>query len=64
MNDESENADNYDYSKRDPLFAGAERTCLWELKVLSAHFHPTVRKFVKSIISGETINYEGTIYDI
>ena len=52
----------YDMNKRDPLFAGAETTCIWELKLLCAHYHPTVRKFASSIISGTPINYEGTCF--
>lgn len=55
MKEELEQVQRYDPTKRDPLFAGAEKTCLWELKALCAHFHPTVRKFANSIITGQPI---------
>lgn len=62
MEDEPENREHYDPNKRDPCFAGAEKTCLWELKTMSNHFHPTVRKFANAIIAGEPIQYEGIIF--
>ncbi|CAN8074282.1 unnamed protein product [Agarophyton chilense] len=36
-------------SKRDPRFAGAEKSCLWEMLALSSHFHPSVSMFAKII---------------
>lgn len=41
--------DIYDPSKRDPKFARAERSSLWEAVTLTAHYHPSIAKFAKSI---------------
>jgi ribosome biogenesis protein MAK21 len=41
----------YDASKREPKYAGAEGTCLWELAPLAAHFHPSVRTFADAVMS-------------
>jgi ribosome biogenesis protein MAK21 len=35
----------YSLLKRNPRFAGAEHSSLWELCLLSNHFHPTIRKW-------------------
>ncbi|CAO1626789.1 unnamed protein product [Jaminaea pallidilutea] len=45
----------YDPSKRDPRFAKARSTCLWELTALLDHFHPTVRLLTSQVISGEAL---------
>lgn len=39
----------YDPFKRDPQYAGAEHSCLWELVSLCNHFHPSIAKFAKSL---------------
>lgn len=39
----------YDPAKRDPKFSGAESTSLWEAVSLSAHFHPSVSLFAKTL---------------
>lgn len=39
----------YDLQKRDPQFAGAERSSLWELAAVCSHFHPSVSLFAKTI---------------
>ncbi|KAJ8270964.1 hypothetical protein GJAV_G00121250 [Gymnothorax javanicus] len=49
----------YDPMHRNPLFCGADRSTLWELKKLSAHFHPSVALFAKTILQGEFIQYTG-----
>ncbi|KAJ8008883.1 hypothetical protein DPEC_G00083060 [Dallia pectoralis] len=49
----------YDPLHRNPLFCGADHTTLWELHRLSAHFHPSVSLFAKTILQGEFINYTG-----
>ena len=41
----------YDGRKRDPTHANADRTCLWELIPLLAHFHPTVSLFASHLLS-------------
>ncbi len=54
-------ATHYDAAKRDPQFAGAEHSCLWELAVLAAHYHPSVRKFAEHIMRSPkgTLEYQG-----
>ncbi|KAI8820210.1 CBF/Mak21 family-domain-containing protein [Fimicolochytrium jonesii] len=45
----------YDGRKRDPLFAGAESSCLWELCQFATHFHPTVALYASTLLSGQPI---------
>ena len=54
MKEEEEQA-KYDMNKREPIYAGAENTLLWELSLLASHYHPTVRKFATQIINGQPI---------
>jgi len=51
----------YDYTpgKRDPTFACADKSCLWELNILSQHYHPSVSKWAQFILSNTPINYKG-----
>jgi ribosome biogenesis protein MAK21 len=49
----------YDPFKRDPKFAKAENSSLFELKVLSNHPHPTISKWSSSLLKGESLEYEG-----
>ncbi|KAJ1082064.1 hypothetical protein NDU88_002234 [Pleurodeles waltl] len=49
----------YDPLNRNPLFCGADRTSLWELRKLSEHFHPSVAHFAKTILDGNSIQYTG-----
>jgi ribosome biogenesis protein MAK21 len=55
----------YDARKRDPLYANADRVCLWELVPLANHFHPTVALYAKSLLSGSPIPVpkDATNYD-
>jgi len=46
----------YDMSKREPQFSNADTTCLWELSLLSKHYHPGVRKFVSSLFHNKSIS--------
>lgn len=39
----------YDPAKRDPLYARAEESCLWEIVALCAHYHPSVVRFAKRL---------------
>ncbi|KAF3910355.1 hypothetical protein ABW21_db0209890 [Orbilia brochopaga] len=39
----------YDGRKRDPLFANADRSSLWELIPFLSHFHPTVALYANSL---------------
>eukprot|EP01134_Creolimax_fragrantissima_P000497 CFRG0497T1 len=47
----------YDPIKREPLYAGADTTCLWELTLLARHYHPSVAKFAATILMGRPITY-------
>jgi ribosome biogenesis protein MAK21 len=51
----------YDPLKRDPRYAGAEASCLWELAPLALHFHPSVRKFADDVLAspGAPVAYGG-----
>ena len=51
--------DYYDMLKREPKYSNADKTCLWELRIFSNHFHPSVRKFAQSLIEGKPIEYGG-----
>ena len=41
----------YNMSHRNPQFSGAESSCLWELKELCLHYHPSVQLFAKKLAS-------------
>lgn len=49
----------YDYTARNPRFAGGEHAILTELIPLSRHYHPTVATFASRIINGKSIYYDG-----
>ncbi|VVC42505.1 Armadillo-type fold,Armadillo-like helical,CCAAT-binding factor [Cinara cedri] len=49
----------YDYTARNPKFAGGEYAILAELVSLSRHYHPTVATFASRIIAGKSIYYDG-----
>ncbi|XP_019631116.1 PREDICTED: CCAAT/enhancer-binding protein zeta-like [Branchiostoma belcheri] len=49
----------YDPQGRNPLYCGADGSCLWELCKLANHFHPSVALFAKKILDGEVIQYSG-----
>ncbi|KAF2496343.1 CCAAT/enhancer-binding protein zeta [Lophium mytilinum] len=42
--------DLYDGRKRDPEYAAADASCLWELLPLQAHYHPSVQLFAKRLL--------------
>jgi ribosome biogenesis protein MAK21 len=46
----------YDGDKRDPRYARAEHTCLWDLTPLLSHFHPSVALCAKQLLLGEQIS--------
>lgn len=52
-------ANRYDPFKRDPKFAKAENSALFEISLLSQHPHPTINKWSKSLIKGESLEYNG-----
>jgi ribosome biogenesis protein MAK21 len=43
----------YDPFKREPLYANADNTLLYELLVLKNHYHPTVKLYTNAIINNE-----------
>ncbi|XP_025419638.1 CCAAT/enhancer-binding protein zeta [Sipha flava] len=49
----------YDYTARNPRFAGGEYAILAELIPLSRHYHPSVATFASRIIAGKSIYYDG-----
>ncbi|GAB9472571.1 Ccaat-box-binding transcription factor [Globisporangium polare] len=53
--------DSYDPRKRNPLYAGAENACAWELHHLVHHYHPSVQVFARQLIENKTtgIQYSG-----
>ncbi|GAA5909236.1 hypothetical protein JCM5296_006103 [Sporobolomyces johnsonii] len=46
----------YDGKKREPRFANAQNSCLWELTPLLSHWHPTVVQYASHILHGEPIS--------
>ena len=49
----------YNSNHRNPLYAGAEKSCLWEILPILSHFHPSVMHFATSIVNAEEIGYKG-----
>ena len=49
----------YDALKREPKYANAESTPLFELVHLTYHTHPTVQLWAKNLLNGQLINYNG-----
>jgi ribosome biogenesis protein MAK21 len=58
--------DKYDARKRDPEYAQADLSCLWELLPLQAHYHPSVHVLASRIINQEPIKEkpDPTIYTL
>ncbi|KAA1133156.1 hypothetical protein PGTUg99_022269 [Puccinia graminis f. sp. tritici] len=46
----------YDGRKRDPSYANADKSCLWELVPLLSHYHPAVSLNASQLLSGEPIS--------
>ena len=44
------NTNSYRPKDRNPLYCGAEHSCLWELVRLSHHYHPSVCHFARTLI--------------
>jgi ribosome biogenesis protein MAK21 len=47
----STDTSDYDSRKRDPLFAQAEESSLWELSPLLSHYHPTVQLYAENLLN-------------
>lgn len=45
----------YDGRKRDPQFANAAASCLWELAPLLSHYHPSVALHASQLLYGQNI---------
>ncbi|KAI9841745.1 MAG: hypothetical protein M1837_000406 [Sclerophora amabilis] len=45
----------YDARKRDPEHSNAEKSCLWEIVPLLAHFHPSVSMFASKLLQNDTM---------
>ncbi|KAF5851569.1 hypothetical protein GGP41_004358 [Bipolaris sorokiniana] len=56
----------YDSRKRDPEYARADLSCLWELLPLQAHYHPSVHVLASKIVNQEPIKEkpDPTIYTL
>ncbi|KAI9503222.1 RNA-binding ribosome biosynthesis protein mak21 [Coemansia spiralis] len=46
----------YDPLKRDPQFAHADDSCLWEATMLMHHFHPSITHSTQQIFNGEQVS--------
>ncbi|XP_040565499.1 CCAAT/enhancer-binding protein zeta [Lepeophtheirus salmonis] len=49
----------YNPFSRNPLYAGAEMSHLWELNYLNTHYHPSVSLFATNICCNTPISYSG-----
>ncbi|AMD18714.1 HBL188Wp [Eremothecium sinecaudum] len=45
----------YDPRKRDPRFANAEKSSLWEINQFISHYHPTVQAYAEGILSNKEL---------
>ncbi len=52
-NESTKTQNTYDISAREPLFAKAERSALWELVALTSHHHPSISKFATALCRAE-----------
>ncbi|XP_063959012.1 CCAAT/enhancer-binding protein zeta-like isoform X2 [Lytechinus pictus] len=49
----------YDPLARNPLHSHVDNAVMWELKVLSKHFHPSVALFAAQLLAGSLVFYTG-----
>jgi ribosome biogenesis protein MAK21 len=40
----------YHANARNPLYSGADSSCLWEVMKLSRHYHPSVSRFAQNML--------------
>ena len=52
-------SESYDPLKRNPMYAKADNTELWELASLTTHFHPSIMLFATNICEDVSISYPG-----
>ncbi|KAG9123257.1 hypothetical protein FRC07_015175 [Ceratobasidium sp. 392] len=55
VDDPSRGDGSYDSKKRDPQWANAHRTCLWELLPFLNHYHPSVSLHAKQLLTGDQL---------
>lgn len=51
----------YDPNHRNPLYCNADNECIWELKQLVNHFHPTVSLFASKLVKVMWLHHTATI---
>lgn len=51
--------DKYQVNSRNPGFANADKTSPWEMRLLSAHYHPSVCSFSQTVTLRKFIDYDG-----
>ncbi|KAM0793697.1 hypothetical protein ACM66B_001122 [Microbotryomycetes sp. NB124-2] len=56
VKDGEEEGETYDGKKREPLGAGAEKSCLWEIVPLLNHWHPTVAQHANTVLQGQPLS--------
>ncbi|XP_028395866.1 CCAAT/enhancer-binding protein zeta-like isoform X2 [Dendronephthya gigantea] len=56
---DSPHTSGYQANARNPLYSGADNSCLWEVMKLSRHYHPSVSRFAQNLLQGESISYDG-----
>ena len=44
----------YDSKKRDPNYANADKSSLWEINQFLNHFHPTIAIYAESLLNGQS----------
>jgi len=52
LEEKERNAGDYDAYKREPLYANAENSLLFEVLLLKEHYHPTVRLYASKLVEG------------
>ncbi|KAF3986097.1 hypothetical protein FT663_01083 [Candidozyma haemuli var. vulneris] len=53
VKNEVEKEKEYDPKKRNPSYANAENSCLWEMNHFVSHYHPTVSIYADSFLTGK-----------
>ncbi len=50
-NSQNRSHDVYDYTQRNPLYSGADKTLTYELLLFQKHYHPTVTLFANRLMN-------------
>lgn len=59
INHKQEKSVKYSPNHRNPLYANADKACLWETTPFLSYFHPSVVHFTNSVVNTESIEYQG-----